>query len=77
LVNEDERSYETLDRDITAAMLRAADNCTIRKQHGTPWAPSLSEANNINLTQRGKIMILIVNHEVINMMSPIGSLVIC
>jgi hypothetical protein len=33
--NEDERSYETLDRDITAAMLMAAENCTIRKQHDT------------------------------------------
>jgi hypothetical protein len=42
--NEDERSYETLDRDITAEMLRAAENCTIRKKHDTPWAPSLSKA---------------------------------
>jgi hypothetical protein len=42
--NEDARSYETLDRDITAAMLMAAENCTIRKQHGTPWAPSLIKA---------------------------------
>jgi hypothetical protein len=25
-------------------MLRAAENCTIRKQHETPWAPSLSKA---------------------------------
>jgi hypothetical protein len=40
--NEDERCYEVLDRDITAAMLRAADNCTIRKQHDTPWAPSFN-----------------------------------
>jgi hypothetical protein len=42
--NEDERCYEVLDRDITAAMLRAAEKCTIRKQHNTPWAPSLSKA---------------------------------
>jgi hypothetical protein len=42
--NEDERRYEVLDRDIAAAMLRAADNCTIRKQHDIPWAPSLSKA---------------------------------
>jgi hypothetical protein len=42
--NEDERCYEVLDRDITAAMPRAADNCTIRKQHDTPWAPSPSKA---------------------------------
>jgi hypothetical protein len=42
--NEDELSYETLDREITAAMLRAAENCTIRKNHDTPWAPSLSKA---------------------------------
>jgi hypothetical protein len=42
--NEDERCYEILDRDITAAMLRAAEKCTIRKQHDTPWAPSLSKA---------------------------------
>jgi hypothetical protein len=25
-------------------MLRAAEKCTIRKQHDTPWAPSLSKA---------------------------------
>jgi hypothetical protein len=42
--NEDELSYETLDRDITAAILRAAENFTIRKQHHTPWAPSVSKA---------------------------------
>jgi hypothetical protein len=42
--NEDELSYDTLDRDIKAAMLRAAENCTIRKQHDTPWAPSISKA---------------------------------
>jgi hypothetical protein len=42
--NEDERCYKVLDRDITAAMLRAAENCTIRKQNDTPWAPSLSKA---------------------------------
>jgi hypothetical protein len=42
--NEDERCYEILDRDITAAMMRSAENCTIRKQHDTPWAPSLSKA---------------------------------
>jgi hypothetical protein len=43
-LNEDERRYEVLDRDITAAMMRAAENCTIRKQHDTPWSPSLSKA---------------------------------
>jgi hypothetical protein len=32
------------DCDITAAMLRATEKCTIRKQHDTPWAPSLSKA---------------------------------
>jgi hypothetical protein len=37
--NEDERCYGILDRDITAAMLRAAENCTIGKKHDTPWAP--------------------------------------
>jgi hypothetical protein len=42
--NEDERCYEVLDHDITAAMLRAAEKCTIRKQHDTPWAPSLNMA---------------------------------
>jgi hypothetical protein len=42
--NEDECCYEILDRDIIAAMLRAAEKCTIRKQHDTPWAPSLSKA---------------------------------
>jgi hypothetical protein len=42
--NEDERCYEILDRDITAAMLRAVEMCTIRKQHDTPWAPSLNKA---------------------------------
>jgi hypothetical protein len=31
--NEDEWCYEILDRDITAVMLRAAEKCTIRKQH--------------------------------------------
>jgi hypothetical protein len=25
-------------------MMREAENCTIRKQHDTPWAPSLSKA---------------------------------
>jgi hypothetical protein len=34
--NEDERCYEVLNRDITAATLRAAEKCTIRKQHDTP-----------------------------------------
>jgi hypothetical protein len=42
--HEDELAYETLDRDITAEMLRAADNCSIRKHHDTPWAPYLSKA---------------------------------
>jgi hypothetical protein len=41
---EDELAYEILDRDITAVMLRAAEKCSIRKQHDTPWAPSLSKA---------------------------------
>jgi hypothetical protein len=41
--HKDELAYETLDRDITAAMLRAAENCSIRKQHDTPWPPSLSK----------------------------------
>jgi hypothetical protein len=45
--NEDERRYKVLDRDITAAMLRAAENCTIRKQHDTPWAPSLRKATHV------------------------------
>jgi hypothetical protein len=44
LPNEDKRCYEVLDRDITAAMLRSAEKCTVRKQHDTPWAPSLSKA---------------------------------
>jgi hypothetical protein len=44
MLNEDEHCYEILDRDITAAMLRAAEKCTIRSQHDTPWAPSLSKA---------------------------------
>jgi hypothetical protein len=42
--NEDKRCYEIIDRDITASMLRAAEKCTIRKQHDTPWSPSLSKA---------------------------------
>jgi hypothetical protein len=42
--NEDEQCYEILDRDITATMLRAVEKCTIRKQHDTPWAPSISKA---------------------------------
>jgi hypothetical protein len=42
--NEDERRYEVIDRDITAAILRAAENCTIRKQNDTPWEPSLRKA---------------------------------
>jgi hypothetical protein len=42
--NEDERRYKVLDRDITDAMLRATENCTISKQHDTPWAPPLSKA---------------------------------
>jgi hypothetical protein len=42
--NKDERRYEFLDRDITAAMLRAAENCTIRQKHNMPWAPSLINA---------------------------------
>jgi hypothetical protein len=46
-LNEDELSYERLDRDITAAMLRAAENCTIRKQHNTPWSPYLSKATHV------------------------------
>jgi hypothetical protein len=40
----DELAYEILDRDITAAMLRAAEKCSIRKQHDMPWAPFLSKA---------------------------------
>jgi hypothetical protein len=46
--NEDERSYETLDPDITAAMLRTAESCIVLKQHDTPWAPSLSKATQCN-----------------------------
>jgi hypothetical protein len=42
--NEDERCYEILDRYITAAMMREAEKCTIRKQHDTPWAPSLRKS---------------------------------
>jgi hypothetical protein len=42
--NEDERCYKILDRDITAAMLRATEKFIIRKQHDTPWSPSLSKA---------------------------------
>jgi hypothetical protein len=45
--NEDERRYKVLDQDITAAMLRAVENCTIRKQHDTPWAPPLSKATHV------------------------------
>jgi hypothetical protein len=52
--NADDRSFETLDRDITASMLRAADNCTIRKHHDTPCAPSLRKATHAirNWTRR-------------------------
>jgi hypothetical protein len=42
--HEDELAYEILDRDITTTMLRAPDKCSIRKQHDTPWAPSLSNS---------------------------------
>jgi hypothetical protein len=42
--NEDESCYKIFDRDITAAMLRAAEKCAIRNQHNTPWATSLSKA---------------------------------
>jgi hypothetical protein len=41
---DDEHTSKTLNRDITAAMLRAAEKCSIQKQHDTPWAPSLSKA---------------------------------
>jgi hypothetical protein len=44
---EDEHAYETLDRDITTAMLRAAEKCSIRKQHNTPWDPSLIKATHV------------------------------
>jgi hypothetical protein len=46
-LNEDELSYETLDQDITAAMLRAAESFTIKKHHDTPWEPSLSKATHV------------------------------
>jgi hypothetical protein len=36
----------------------------------------LITSNDIHKPKRGGIMILLVNHEVINIMSPIGSLVI-
>jgi hypothetical protein len=42
--HEDELAYEIIDRDITAAMLRAAEKCSISKQHDAPWAPSLSKS---------------------------------
>jgi hypothetical protein len=42
--SEDEHCYKNIDRDITAAMLRVVEKCTIRKQHDTPWAPSFSKA---------------------------------
>jgi hypothetical protein len=42
--HEEELAYETLDRHITAVMLRAAENCSISKQHDTSWAPSLIKA---------------------------------
>jgi hypothetical protein len=41
---EDEHAYKTLDRDITAAMLWAAEKCSIQKEHNTSWPPSLSKA---------------------------------
>jgi hypothetical protein len=41
--HEDVLAYEILDCDITASMLRAAEKCFIRKQHDTPWVPSLSK----------------------------------
>jgi hypothetical protein len=44
--HEDEIAYETLDRDTTAAMLRAAEKFSIRKHHDTPWARSISKATN-------------------------------
>jgi hypothetical protein len=40
---EDELAYEILDQDITAAMMREAEKCSIRKQHDTSWFPSLSK----------------------------------
>jgi hypothetical protein len=49
-LNEDERCYEILDRDITAAMLRAAEKCTIRKQHDIPTARLLMQFG----TKQGK-----------------------
>jgi hypothetical protein len=45
--NEDERCYEILYHHITAAMLRAVEKCTIRKQHDTPWGTSLSKATHV------------------------------
>jgi hypothetical protein len=53
--NEDERRYEVLHCDITAAMLRAAENFIIRKQHDMPWAPSLSKANHVVRYWTGRI----------------------
>jgi hypothetical protein len=40
---EDEHVYEIPYRDIIAAMLQAADKCSIRKQHDIPWDPSLAK----------------------------------
>jgi hypothetical protein len=42
--HEDELAYDIIDREITAAMLRAAEKCSIRKQHDKLWDPSLSKA---------------------------------
>jgi hypothetical protein len=54
--NEDERCYEKLDHNITSAMMRAAENSTIRKQHDTLWAPSLSKATHANRYWTSRIM---------------------
>jgi hypothetical protein len=60
--NEDECCYEILDRDITAAMMREADNCTIRKQQDTPWEPSLSKATHASQYWTRRISRNVIRH---------------
>jgi hypothetical protein len=36
--------YESLDRDITRAMLHAESVCLLKHKHNTPWSPAIGRA---------------------------------
>jgi hypothetical protein len=76
LKHEPEKAQENVPVQYTADIIVEINN---RDGTVVPMRALLDigTTNDVHLIYREKVLILIVNHEVINIMSPIGSLVIC